>query len=252
MVPTSPEISWPQVKEHREKAVVLFPQNRLANSPGNPAWDTTGGKFGPFAGQMFIGDQTQSDLIRVTTEKVGSHEQGVAIPFATNLQSGLMRPVFLPDGSLLIGQTGRGWQAKGGHVSSLQRLIWDGKTTPLAIQNVKAIPGGFDIQLTMPVPTDMDVKKIGGVVAVKSWVYRDAPDYGSPELDEHAERVANVTVSSDRRSLKVLLTSTVQPKIHPDQTARVYHLGVDGKTLWGAAGRALEAYYTLYEFTESR
>jgi glucose/arabinose dehydrogenase len=252
MIPSSPEISWNRVKEHRENAVVLFPQNRLANSPGNPVWDTTGGKFGPFAGQMFIGDQTQSDLIRVTTEKVGSHEQGVAIPFATNLQSGLMRPVFLPDGSLLIGQTGRGWQAKGGHVSSLQRIVWDGKTTPLAIQDVKAIPGGFEVQLTMPVPTDMDVKKIGDVVAVKSWVYRDAPDYGSPELDEHAEPVASVSVSGDRRSLKVLLGSTVQPKIHPEQTARVHHLGVDGKTLWGAAGRPLEAYYSLYEFPETR
>lgn len=68
---------------------------------------------------MLIDDQTQSNVMRVTTEVIGDREQGAAINFGTNLESGIMRPLFLPDGSLLLGQTGRGWQAKGGHVASL-------------------------------------------------------------------------------------------------------------------------------------
>ena len=45
--------------------MILFPHNRVANSPGNPAWVTTN-KFGPFTGQLLIGDQTQSNLLRVS------------------------------------------------------------------------------------------------------------------------------------------------------------------------------------------
>lgn len=248
MTPASPEIAWENVMNRRQNAVVLFPQNRLANSPGNPAWDTTGGRFGPFGNQIFLGDQTQSNLIRVVIDRVGDREQGVAIPFATNLESGVMRPVFLPDGSLLLGQTGRGWQAKGGRVASLQRLVWDGKTTPPTLHHITAIPGGFEVFFTVPVPTTMKDPDLAAALAIKSWVYRDAPDYGSPELDEHAEPVTRVELSADRKSLRLSLEKTEQPRVHPQQTARVYHLKFDGKTVFGANGPGFEAFYTLYEF----
>ena len=248
LTPTSPELGWERVKAQREPAVVLFPQNRLANSPGNPAWDTTAGKFGPFANQLFIGDQTQSNLIRVVTEKVGAHEQGVAIPFGRDLQSGIMRPLFLADGSLLLGQTGRGWQAKGGRVASLQRLVWDGKTIPPAIQRVSAISGGFDVRLTVPLPENLNEAAIRATIAIKSWVYRDAPDYGSPELDEKSEPISNLEIGGERKSIRVKLAKTDQPQIHPDQTARVYYLTLAGKDLWGSDTPGFEAFYTLYEF----
>ena len=67
-------------------------------------------------------------------QKIGDMEQGSVMPFFEGLESGVMRPVFLPDGSLLLGQTGRGWQAKGGKVASLQHVRWDGKTVAPAIR----------------------------------------------------------------------------------------------------------------------
>lgn len=248
MTPSSPEIAWDRVLGQRESAVVLLPQGRLANSPGNPAWDTTGGRFGPFGGQMLIGDQTQSNLMRIVTERVGAHEQGSAINFATKLASGVMRPLFLPDGSLLLGQTGRGWQAKGGNIASLQHVRWDGHTVAPAIHHVAAAEGGFDLILTAPIPAtvaDLDLKS---VLAVKSWVYRDAPDYGSPELDERVEPIAAVTLNAERNRLHVDLAETSHPSVHPQQTARVYRLTLDGKKLWDEAGPGNEAFYTLYEF----
>jgi len=248
MIPTSPEIAWDKVADSREKAVVLFPQTRLANSPGNPAWDTTGGLFGPYQGQMFLGDQTQSDLMRVVTEKIGDQEQGVAIPFAADLESGVMRPVFLPDGSMLLGQTGRGWQAKGGRVASLQRIVWDGKTVAPAILNVSAVAGGFDLKFTVAVPATLTDADVAAALAIKSWTYRDAPDYGSPELDEHAEPMIKMELSADRMTLHVTLAKTEQPQIHPHQTARVYQLSVAGKTMWGETNPSFEAFYTLYKF----
>lgn len=252
MTPSSPEITWENVWKTREPAVVLFPQRRLANSPGNPLWDTSGGAFGPFAGQMFIGDQTQSVLMRVVTETVDGVEQGAAIPFATNLESGVMRQVLLPDHSMLLGQTGRGWQAKGGRVASLQRLVWDGKTVPPVIHHVSAISDGFALAFTVPVPPEIKDADLAAALVVQSWVYRDAPDYGSPEMDDHVETVTRVELSADRATLNVILAKTEQPQLHPQQTARVYHLIVTGKTIWPNAGPGLDAFYTLYRFPSAK
>jgi Domain of Unknown Function (DUF1080) len=248
MTPTSPEIAWEKVADSREKAIILLPQGRLANSPGNPAWDTTSGYFGPYDGQMFIGDQTQSDLIRVATEKVGDQEQGVAIPFAADLESGVMRPAFLPDGSMLLGQTGRGWQAKGGRVASLQRLVWDGKTIAPAIHHVSAKPDGFEIKFTVAIPAAITNAEVTAALAVNSWTYRDDTEYGSPELDEHAEPLAKVEIAADRASVHVTLAKTEQPRVHPHQTARVYQLSVAGKKIWDETNPSFEAFYTLYQF----
>ena len=70
-------------------------------------------------------------------------EQGSVMPFFEGLESGVMRPVFLPDGSLLLGQTGRGWQAKGGKVASLQHVRWDGKTVAPADRRDGRDAGGI-------------------------------------------------------------------------------------------------------------
>ena len=68
MTPDSPEIAWGKVADRKEREVILFPHNRVANSPGNPAW-ITGNGFGPYKGQMLIGDQTQSNLLRVVVRE---------------------------------------------------------------------------------------------------------------------------------------------------------------------------------------
>lgn len=249
MTPDSPEIAWERWSDKREKAVVLFPHNIVANSPGHPAWDTSNGRFGMFAGQMFIGDQTQSNLLRVVTEKVNGIEQGVVIPFADGLESGVMRPLFLPDGSLLVGQTGRGWQAKGGHVASLQRLIWDGKTKTQDIYRVAATADGFAVEFTQPLAASLNPATLRDTVVMRSWVYRDAPDYGSETMGERQEAIKDMAISSDRRTLSLTLADTQQPIVHPQQTARVYHIQLkDLRTSSVQEQSSLNAFYTLYEF----
>ncbi|WP_339618167.1 family 16 glycoside hydrolase [uncultured Gilvimarinus sp.] len=247
MKPDSPEIQWDKVADTREDAVVLLPHNIVANAPGHPVWDTTNGKFGPFAGQMLVGDQTQSNLLRITTEQVGEHRQGAVMPFMSGLASGVMRGVFLPDNSLLVGQTGRGWQAKGGHVAALQHIRWDGKTTPVAIDTVAATKDGFEVRLTQKL-NKRDVDTLSQALAVNSWVYRDAPDYGSPELDKRDESFT-VSPAADGLSFTVALDNTEQNVVHPQQTARVYHIALNPAGLFDAASTApMHAYYTLYEF----
>jgi hypothetical protein len=253
MTPDSPEIGWSNVASRRARPVVLFPHNRVANSPGNPVWDTTKGKFGAFSGQMFIGDQTQSNLLRVVVERVNGVEQGSVMPFMSGLESGVMRPLFLPDSSLLLGQTGRGWQAKGGHVASLQRVYWDGHTIAPAIEAMSAMPRGFSFELTQPLSANVTTDQLASALQLESWVYRDAPDYGSDELDLHPEAIKSIRIARDRKSIEIDLASIAQSQVHPQQTARVYHAKLSGDGLFvDPAPETMEAYYTLYSFPVAR
>jgi len=251
MTPDSPEIAWPKFADKRALPAILLPHNKVANSPGNPAWDTTKGKFGAFSGEMLIGDQTQSNLLRVNTEIVDGAEQGSVMPFIDGLESGVMRPVFLPDGSLLLGQTGRGWQAKGGHVASMQRIVWDGKTIAPAIHSTHATNSGFTLQLTQPLNADIDATKLQSLLSIESWVYRDAPDYGSDELGKAMERITNISISADRKQITMSLAELGHPSVHPQQTARVYHIALNSQYLFkDAAPAQLHTYYTLYKFAK--
>ena len=246
-------IAWEKVQDKRTNAIVLLPHNRVANSPGNPAWDTTKGKFGAFAGQMLMGDQTQSNLLRIAIQKVDGIEQGSAMPFIDGLESGVMRPLFLPDNSLLLGQTGRGWQAKGGHVASLQRIFWDGKTIAPAILQMLATPSGFALELTQPIDDKITADDLKSLVMLQSWVYRDAPDYGSDELDVTQETIKLVSLSADRKTVNVDLASLAQKQVHPQQTARIYHAQLKTQTLFDKnAPEKLDAYYTLYKFPAAK
>lgn len=251
MTPDSKELLWDAVKNKRTHAVVLLPHNRLANSPGNPAWDLTGGKFGPYQKQMLMGDQTQSNLFRITTEKVGDHWQGAVMPFMDGLESGVMRPLFLKDGSLLLGQTGRGWQAKGGHVASLQHIKWDGKTIAPAIKNVTATATGFAVEFTQPLISKPTVEALQAAIKLESWVYRDAPDYGSDELGLQQEKIKSISIDEDAKHIRIDLDSLTQPQVHPEQTARVYHINIKPEKWFAdAAAETMQAYYTLYEFAK--
>jgi mono/diheme cytochrome c family protein len=249
MTPSSPEIQWERVLDRRAAPTILFPHNRVANSPGNPAWIPRK-TFAPFEGQMLIGDQTQSNLLRVAIEPVGDIEQGSVMPFFEGLESGVMRPLFLRDGSLLLGQTGRGWQAKGGKIASLQHVRWDGKTIAPQIKSMSATANGFTIELTQPLASHITEDALRAAILLESWTYRDAPDYGSDELDLKQEAYRELAISPDRKRITIALASLELPQVHPQQTARVYHAQLNARTLFADANapEKLDAYYTLRAF----
>ena len=88
--PDSPELKFDLWKGKIRKGAVWLPHGKIANAPGHPVWDTTGGKFGVFEGQMFMGDQTMSNLFRVVPERVKGIDQGSVTPFARFFASGVM------------------------------------------------------------------------------------------------------------------------------------------------------------------
>ena len=244
MKPDSPEIAPEKWQKSVPLCPIWFPHERLANSPGNPTWDLSQGKFGAYARQMFIGDQTLSTVMRISSEKVGEVDQGCVMPFASKLASGIMRPCFLPDGSLLLGQTGRGWQSSGGNEASLQRICWDGKTTAADIQRVSVTSSGFEVFFTTPLAESLAPAEVLANVKVESWTYIDTSRYGSDEDDKHPDAVTNAAISADRKSLKF----EVQNFLTPAALNRIYWIQITGaKQLFppGITLEKLEAYYTL-------
>jgi sugar lactone lactonase YvrE len=96
----------------RKRPVAFLPHGTMGNSTSQPIWDTTGGKFGPFAGQVIIGEVQNGKVNRVAMEKVDGEFQGAAMPFNhKQLGGGVNRMVFDKAGTLWMGFTGRGWAA---------------------------------------------------------------------------------------------------------------------------------------------
>jgi hypothetical protein len=153
----------------------------------------------------------------------------------------------------LLGQTGRGWEAKGGKVASLQHVRWDGKTIAPGITTMLATATGFRIELTQPLATHVTESSLRAALTLESWTYRDAPDYGSDELDLRSETVPALTLSADRKSISIVLGTLAQTQVHPQQTGRVYHAKLAAKTLFeSSVPDQLDAYYTLHRFPDKR
>ncbi|WP_017446784.1 hypothetical protein [Gayadomonas joobiniege] len=192
----------------REYPVVWFPHAEVANSPGNPEWNVTKGKFGPFEGQIFIGDQTQSNIFRVILDEVNGIYQGAVINFIDGFQSGNIRTEFDNKGQLWVGQTARGWYSKGGKPFGLQKVVWDG-TNPFEILSVKMIDGGFKVTLTEAM-TKASAQKLK--VEITEWGYKYSNRYGSPKEDEKSLPIKSLNVAEDGKSL-IFTTDLTERKV---------------------------------------
>jgi len=189
------KITPEELEPIRTKPNVWFPHKEISGSPGNPEWDTTEGKFGPFTGQIFVGDQTLSNVFRVMLEEVNGEYQGAAMNFIDGFQSGNIRVKFDPEGALWVGQTARGWQSEGNKPFGLQKVVWDG-TTPFELLTINLIPKGFDLSFTQK----LDKNSIkASDITVSSWRYRYHHNYGSPKVDLREEKVLSSELLSDQK-----------------------------------------------------
>lgn len=228
------KIVFEEFSKLREMPAVYFPHGELANSPGDPVFDITEGHFGPFAGQLFVGCQTRSNIMRVSLEKVKGEYQGSVFNFIDHLQSGCLRLNFDPQGRLWVGQTGRGWGSVGGKTFGLQRISWDGKTTPFEVKAITLNPDGFRVSFTKPCSRDgVSVKSL----AVSSWRYHYHSDYGSPKVDTQSHEVESVTLAEDGLSLDF------KTKLLPGRVYKVTLTGVAAQS--GESMSTDTGYYTL-------
>lgn len=199
-----------QFPEIRLPAVWL-PHAILGISNSEIIADETEGTFGPFAGQLFIGDQGQSKIMRVVLEKVNGEFQGVVFDFRQGFQSGILRMDWGNDGSLFVGETNRGWGSAGPETSGFERLVWTGEV-PMEMKNVRAMPDGFEIEFTLPVnrSTSEDPDSYAG----RSFIYKYHSVYGSPPVYEERLDIKGVKVSEDNLRVRVVVDNLRPYFIH--------------------------------------
>ncbi len=214
---------------------VWLPHGVLGISTSEIIKDETNGGFGPFAGQVFVGDQGKSNITRVYLEKVNGQFQGAAFPFREGFQSGILRMVFAGDGSMFVGETNRGWGSAGNTTAGVERLVWTGKM-PFEMKTMKAMPDGFEIEFTKPVnkATAADFKSY----QIRSFTYKYHPVYGSPTVDEKFLTVKGLKVSEDGMKVRLLVDGLRQYYIHELKADGLKD--TDGKNLLHSL-----AFYTL-------
>ncbi|WP_259015122.1 c-type cytochrome [Emticicia fluvialis] len=190
---------------------VWLPHGVLGISTSEILKDETAGGFGPFAGQLFVGDQGKSNISRVFIEKVNGEYQGASFMFREGFQSGILRMTWGKDGSLFLGETNRGWGSAGNTTAGVERLVWTGKT-PFEMKAVRAMPDGFEIEFTKPVnkATAADFKNY----QVRSFIYKYHPVYGSPTVGEKFLNVKGLKVSEDGLKVRLLVEGLRDHFIH--------------------------------------
>jgi cytochrome c551/c552 len=214
---------------------VWLPHGVLGISNAEILVDETKGAFGPFAGQVFMGDQGQSKIVRIVLEKVKGEYQGVAFDFRSGFQSGVLRMNWGNDGSLFAGETNRGWGSAGTTSSGLQRLVWTGKV-PMEMKIVRAMPDGFEIEFTRAV--DKKTAEDLASYTARTYIYKYHPVYGSPTTDEQKLVIKGVKVSLDGMKVRLVTDNLRQYYLHE----------INAEGIRSADGQALlhgKAYYTL-------
>ncbi|WP_018613621.1 c-type cytochrome [Segetibacter koreensis] len=169
------------------------------------------GTFGPFAGQLLVGDQGQSMIDRVFMEKVNGEYQGASFAFRSGFQSGIVRLTWAKDGSLFAGETNRGWGSAGEATEGIQRLVWNNRI-PFEMRAVRAMPDGFEIEFTKPV-NEKYAEDLSSY-SVESYIYKYQGVYGSPPVNTQKCIVKGVKVSDDGMKARIIVDNLRRYYIH--------------------------------------
>ena len=219
---------------------IWFPYDKMGKSPSGMKWDVTGGKFGPFKDQLFVGDQHHSWIMRCDLEKVKGHWQGACFLFREGFQCGILRMAYGEDGSMFVGMSNAGWGSRGNKPWGLQRLKWTGKV-PFEIHTMRARSDGFELTFTMPV----DAKAAADALNYKgeSYTYQLRSAYGGPEDDKKPFKVTKAIVGKDGKSVRLKLDSLRAGYVH-----ELHLSGINAKNGMELLHKA--AYYTLVNVPE--
>ncbi len=220
---------------HLSPPAVWFPYKKMGQSATDIMLDQSQGKFGPFAGQLFVGEFTQAGINRVFLEKVDGQYQGACFPFRSGMASAVLRLQQGGDGSVFAGLTNRGWSSLGTASYGLQRLVWTGKV-PFEIEQMRALSDGFELRFTKPVEAESAANL--NSYKMSRYTYQYHSTYGSDEIQTKSLEVRSASVSDDRRSVKLVVDGRRRHFVH--------ELLADG--VRSETGEKLlhpDAYYTL-------
>lgn len=205
-------LDWPIHKHDFDRVheAIMFPYGQMSNSPTQPVAEKSGGKFGPFAGQMLIGEMNRPRIIRVQLENIGGQLQGMCVPFfdGDGLDMGVVRLAQAPDSSLWVGHTMRqGWAGATG----FQRITWTGVTPP-EVHSMHLAKNGFDLKFT--VPLDAASASSPAAYQVQRYYYRYHRRYDPRQFELRSVGVKSVKLSEDRRTVSLELDAMVPGRVY--------------------------------------
>ncbi|MBC7979992.1 MAG: hypothetical protein H7Y36_05465 [Armatimonadetes bacterium] len=217
---------------------VVLPHAKVGQSPSGIVADMSGGKFGPWNHQLYVGEQTHSQVQRICLEKVNGLYQGAVFHFLEGSEAGII-PVQLDqkEGVLFVGGSNRGWGSRGTKTFTFERVKWTGKT-PFEMKTMTAHSDGFTLNFTEPLDTAAATNPAS--YAMSAWTYIYQSEYGSPEVDQSTPLITAAKISGDKKSVRLTINGLVQGHVH--------HLTAPG--LISASGAKLwhpDAFYTLNE-----
>ena len=216
---------------------MVLPHALLGQSPTAVITDHSGGKFGPFAGQVLVGEQTHSEVQRVFLEKVNGIYQGAGFHFLEDFETGIVPMQLDPDGTLFIGGTNRGWASRGSKPFTFERVRWKG-VTPFEMKTMSVRPDGFELTFTEAV----DASLAGDPASYKmsAWTYILQSGYGSPHVDVVTPKVTAAKVADDGLSVRLTVEGWVKGHVHQLEADKLK--SAKGTPLWHPT-----AWYTLNE-----
>jgi hypothetical protein len=225
-----------RIKELVPPAVYLV-HGKVGNSPTFILSDLSEGKFGPFQKQLFVGDQSHSNISRVYLETVNGVRQGAVFPFLKGFKSGLIGGRMTKDGLIFAGGSDRGWGASGGKPYCFERVQWTGQV-PFEVHEMRARPDGFELTFTQPVDKTTAADPASYTMRAFTYIYQ--AEYGSPEVDDVVPKIEKATVAPNGLSVHLTVAPLTKGHVHE------LHL----KGVRSAAGLPLlhpVGYYTLNE-----
>lgn len=229
-------LPYPQAIKTSERFVppaVWLPYNKVGRSATDIELIDTGGRFGPFDGQLLVGEFTNAAVSRVFLEKIEGEYQGASFPFLDHFPSAVFRLHFAPDGSLFVGLTNRGWSSLGSYAYGLVRVRHTGQT-PFAIREMRAQPHGFDLEFTQKV----DANAITHAFQMSSFTYQYSSRYGGNEIETRQHQISNITLSQDQKTVHLEVEGLRPMYVHELRTTGLR--SINGQTLDHP-----NAYYTL-------
>ena len=121
----------------------------------------------------------------------------------------------------------------------MQKVVWDGKTVPFEIQDVKLTKDGFKVTFTKEVdPAFVKLENL----RITQWWYEYSRAYGSPKIGEKESVLNSTSLSKDGKTLYIKM---------PLEKKQVYCL--DLSQILDKAGRSThnsKTFYTLINLIE--
>jgi len=171
----------------RTRPAIQFPYGRYANSPTQPVVIPRSAAWGPFGGQVIVGEMNSPRLLRTWIERVDGAWQGgcVALLDTPPVKRGINRLLFVGD-TLYVGRIHLAWAGDEG-----LGTVEPTGAFPFDAVDMKITQNGFRFSFTEPLArTASDLSRWKG----ERYNYAYHPTYGSPELNKSDLAFAKVTL----------------------------------------------------------